>query len=186
VITMEYGIQVIENYTPKRTSYFYKSSYYNRFTYDINQAHRWKTEAGANKILESFKASAQEGFKRSLVMDTLKVIELPPKPLPKFCKKKLDKGELEAVRQRVVATLLSYGWEANKEYTKNWKVPAIKDNGTGYLIDKDKHYAITVKPTVLSVHDGSREFCKILSMELKEITFEGDQLVCGRVALKIK
>lgn len=185
--TTEYCIEASLN---GKKFYYKKVSGWTRFDFDDNseRANRWKTEAGASKVLSellSFIAGLDKHYRHWYEdYKNIKVVETATLPPPKFCKIKINKEDLGVLRKEILSTLLSNGWQPNMAYTGG-RYKAIEDDGTGHLIDSDGHYAIRLKPTVLTVYDASREFCKVLSMEYKETTIVGKELICGRIALKM-
>ena len=85
------------------------------------------------------------------------------------------KETTQELKLKLVEYLLINGWEPNKEYR-----PSLIDErgcrelyGGGteyYLISVNKDYAITIKTNVLTVHQASRNFCKVLSLNIADIT----------------
>ncbi|MFE8701070.1 hypothetical protein ACFYKX_10735 [Cytobacillus sp. FJAT-54145] len=93
-------------------------------------------------------------------------------------------------RKQIIEALLSNGYQANEAYLANWRPDYIMDPRTGettlgenYLIHKDGSTAITVKKSVLTVHQESRGFCKGISMQLNHIEMTPQGLKSGKILL---
>ena len=171
-----------------------KSFWAGRYWYtDKSRAKRWKTAKGAINAKVKLVLDSQQRdvyFRRQQAevdfLEGLTVVEVPDLE-KKFKKKKLTSEECTAVRRKIAETLVARGWKPNRKYDKE-----IDDLGFshrwsehGYLIDPDDRFAITLKSQVLTVHDGSRQFCKVVGMGYNEIKIRKNELVCGRVALKL-
>lgn len=152
------------------------------------EAKRWKTKEGAEKFLNECKSKLEEmyfkpyGGRKQATNIELKITQIKSLPPPKFTKKKMNAEQLTKMRLQIIDKLFERGWKENTKYTHGRK--AIDKNGTGYVIDRDEHYAISLNASVLTVHDASRQFCKVVSMGYNEIEIKKDELVCGKLALK--
>lgn len=98
------------------------------------------------------------------------------------------KETTQELKLKLVEYLLINGWEPNKEYR-----PSLIDErgcrelyGGGteyYLISVNKDYAITIKTNVLTVHQASRNFCKVLSLNIADITYDLNGISSGLLRL---
>lgn len=88
-------------------------------------------------------------------------------------------------RERIVdGFLLEAGWRPNYRYINNLDVRGRWGRWQeNYLIGPDGKYAVTIKRTVLTVHDSQRQYCKIISMKLNEIEQVPQGIKCGQVML---
>ena len=187
VIKCEY-----ENEHGKNVAYISRSCHalYPQLTWetqdkDTELAKRWKTEAGAEAFLKKAKQRLLEiyfpYYQKNRPIPKLTIVRTKELPPPKFIKKKLTGKEIVKIRIEIIRKLIANKWKPNTEYEKD--AIDYKD-GTGYLIDNEEHYAITLKSSVLTVHDASRQFCKVVSMGYNEIKIENQELLCGKIALK--
>jgi hypothetical protein len=160
---------------------------------DENRAKRWKTREGAAKTVERLPRerilfvqqiylNTGNGFTK--LLQEYEIVEV--KELPKVQKSRLTTKQLEEKKKVIVKYLLQHGWKPNIKYLRL----ALNDEGftnygLGYLIDSDDRFAVTLKASVMTVHDGSRQFCKVISMGYNEITFGTHELICGKIALKM-
>lgn len=98
----------------------------------------------------------------------------------------------------VAKMLVTNKWKPNQQYVdqKYWylskrekKSNILDCNGfyayysrkTGYLIDENDRYAATLNPKVITIYDGNRKYCKIISMQYCEIELEVDRIICGKI-----
>lgn len=85
----------------------------------------------------------------------------------------------------VAKMFIANGWRPNRRYT----VSKLDENGfrtscgstTGFLIDGDGRYAVTLKRRVITIHDSKRSYCKIISMRYCEMELKSNKLICGKI-----
>ena len=82
--------------------------------------------------------------------------------------------EIATKRERLVEALKKEKWHANAKY----------GHDDQFLVSPNDHYAITVKTQVITLHDASRNYCKILSMEIDHIVIHSDHIECGILKMK--
>jgi len=174
---MDYAVKVrvVQNNSNSYEYYQSKHRYHAADLDDPEYIRRWKTEKGALDFIKNNKKWNPKAEMRVVQIETLPE-KINKKP------KKFTKEEAFEFRKKLVQSLLKHGWVPNTEYTYNNK--AIQQDFTGYMIDAEKHYAISLKSQVLTVHDGTRQFCKVLSMEYNEMEITNKELVCGKIALR--
>lgn len=106
----------------------------------------------------------------------------------------------EAKRLEIVQALLDKGWLPNKEYLEKFhcfkngqtvttyynKVCDLNGgilNDDYYMIAPDKTLALQIKTNVILVHDASRGYCKVLSIQIKDVKITDFALMYNRLAL---
>jgi len=52
-------------------------------------------------------------------------------------------------------------------------------------MEMDDRFATTMSGSVMTIHDATRQFCKVVSMAYNEIEIGEKELVCGKIALKV-
>jgi hypothetical protein len=80
--------------------------------------------------------------------------------------------EIEKKREVLIKAFLDNKWKRNPRYTS-----------TNLLLSEHENYALTVKKQVITLHDASRQYCKILSMEIDKIKILPDGIQCGALKL---
>jgi hypothetical protein len=161
----------LEYYLPQNT--------YNAPSDDVENAKIWKTEKGAQNYLNAFLKQyhgiyyQDRGFHSFLVVPT-------SYSKPEKVRKHLVESPKD-FRKKIIDLAFNNGWKPNDKYRKN---PISNDN-CGYIIDANEKYAITLKSTVLTIHDGEREFCKVLSMKYNEMEINENFLVSGKIIFQL-
>lgn len=91
------------------------------------------------------------------------------------------------LKLKLVDYLLINGWEPNKEYwdtLDNKGCRELYGGGTMYyLISVNKDYALTIKTNTLTAHQASRNFCKVLSLNIADITYDLNGISSGLLRL---
>ena len=162
---------------------------------------RWKTEDGVKKAFEDILKklvyaqthiyAAKSPKTEQQLRDELTIVRIKELPPPKVQKAKLTRQETDEKKLAIAKSLISHGWKPNKEYSKGFA--KLDENGfaqgiwagEAFLIDSDGRYAVTLKSSVMTVHDGTRAFCKVISMAYNEVELAKHELICGRIALKL-
>lgn len=186
---MEYAIKQIS------TNHWYQPvRWRHSWTPYPEKAERWKTKKGADARLEKLISAILKSHEKWLqihdfpeehIRADYAVVEIVPAPPKKFPKKQLKGKTRVEFEQEIVRVLKANGWKPNIKYSQGINEDGFNKWGRGYLIDADDRFAITLKSSVLTVHDGTRQFCKVISMAYNEIEIKDHELVCGRIALKL-
>ena len=109
----------------------------------------------------------------------------------------MKKTEIEAKRKEIVALLLQKGWKPNLEYiNKNYSWyhnPPKINYETGevggtynygqFIISSDGTMAATVKPTVITLHDSKRSYCKVFSAKYADLEIKEDGLQHSKIKI---
>jgi hypothetical protein len=124
------------------------------------------------------------------------------------------RGSTKLLKEKLVDYLLAHGWKPNKEYwgddgnqtrfrvsergcyikyiptydnkTKKYTWDKVEESSGSehYLISSDKSYALTIKENVVTVHQASRQFCKVLSLKIADIQYSDEGIHTGLLMLR--
>lgn len=108
-------------------------------------------------------------------------------------------------RESIINALVLKGWKPNLAYLNNeysefiWVIKKYSDNRgkfyslhndgkeycseSNYLISSNNQYAISVKSKTVNLHDASKNYLKILSMNIDDIEIEENGLKSGFIML---
>lgn len=101
---------------------------------------------------------------------------------------------IEKIKQEALSKFKEKGWKPNLEYYNKLR-PYMKDQfnketgeigGIYYLLSPDREFAITMQKRVVHVHARSRNFTKVLNIELIECEINEDGISQGLIQLKWK
>jgi hypothetical protein len=93
---------------------------------------------------------------------------------------------MDLKREQIIEAMLAKGWRPNVKYIGNDNLDTILTGKYGsyyFWISADERFAVTFKKVVMTVHDATRQYCKVLSMKLNEVEIKPDYIKCGAVGL---
>jgi len=85
-------------------------------------------------------------------------------------------------KEKILGLLELHGWKENPRYRNVC--------GDHFRLSPDERYAITLKAQVFTIHDATRQYCKVLSVKYSEADVEiipgyGVFLTAGKLYFKI-